>query len=211
MLWQSSDQPDVDLDHVILGVPNLTAGIREFARLTGVTPQRGGRHPGPGTENALVSLGAGHYLELLAPIAASPDSAAAGTVTLRPVGWALHTRWLDQLIGRLKDAGFEISGPNPGSRVTPDSTLLQWRTANVGGPGLALAPFFIEWAAGTPHPSTTSPGGCTLEALELSEPEPARLEALFHAAGYRLPVRKDSVRASRLVLDCPRGRVSFPP
>ena len=202
---------DVDLDHVILSATSLTRGIDEFTRLTGIVPKRGGQHPGRGTENALVSLGQGHYLEILAPILPSSDSTsmrAAGE--LIPVGWALHTRALDSLIAKLRAAGLPISDPTPGSRLTPDSTLLQWRTATVRGPGLELAPFFIEWSASTPHPSTTSPAGCSLAALELTIPDSTPLQAFFRVVGYRVEVRAGSPAAGRLVLDCPRGRVTFP-
>ncbi|HEU5219929.1 MAG TPA: VOC family protein, partial [Gemmatimonadales bacterium] len=203
---QQSGRLGVDLDHVILGVSSLARGIPEFARLTGVVPKRGGRHPGRGTENALVSLGEGHYLELFAPIAPGRDSAP---VTLSPAGWALHTPALDQVVAGLRKAGFEVSGPDPGSRLTPDSTLLRWRTAAASGPGLMLAPFFIEWGAGTAHPSTTSPGGCRFVSLELTEPEPARLQALFQAVDYQATVNTGTARSARLTLDCLRGRVTF--
>lgn len=197
---------DVDIDHVILATPDLSRGIEEFARLTGVTPLRGGQHPGRGTENALVSLGAGHYLELLAPIGGRTDSSA---LHLTPMGWALHTRALPSLIALVRAAGFELAGPMPGSRRTPDSTLLQWRTASAAGPGLELAPFFIEWAAGTPHPSTTSPGGCRLVGLELVAPDTARLQEFLRAAGFHADVRSGNPRGFRLRLECPRGRVTF--
>jgi hypothetical protein len=197
---------DVGLDHLILATTSLTRGMEEFTRLTGVVPRRGGQHPGRGTENALVSLGPGHYLELLAPIVPAGDSASA---QLTPAGWALHTRDLPGLIDRVRAAGFQLLGPIPGSRRTPDSTLLQWRTASTGGPGLEVAPFFIEWAPGTPHPSSTSPGGCRLVTMEVVAPDTTRVHDLLKAAGHSTMLRAGSPRGLRFSLDCPRGRVSF--
>jgi Glyoxalase-like domain len=55
------------LDHILLGVPDLDAGVTAFEQATGVTPLRGGKRPSRGTENALVSLGNGSYLEIIAP------------------------------------------------------------------------------------------------------------------------------------------------
>jgi hypothetical protein len=180
----------------------------EFARLTGVVPKRGGQHPGRGTENAIVTLGSGQYLELLAPITPKPDSTAQRLV---PAGWALHTDDLGSLVARVRASGFSVLGPLPGSRRTPDSTLLEWRTAAAGGPGLETAPFFIEWATNTPHPSTTSPDGCRLATLELTAPDTNRLHELFRAVDYPVVLRAGRPSGLRLTLDCPRGRVVFAP
>jgi len=203
---QESMTRDADLDHLILATTNLTGGIEEFTRLTGVVPRRGGQHPGRGTENALVSLGSGHYLEILAPVAPTGDTASK---ELTPAGWALGTRDMPGLIDRVRAAGFEIPGPVPGSRRTPDSTLLQWRTASTAGPGLENAPFFIEWAVDTPHPSSTAPGGCRLATMEVVAPDTTRLHDLLKAAGHPVALRAGSPGGLRFSLDCPRGRVSF--
>ncbi len=204
---------DTDIDHVILGIDNLARGIEQFTTLTGVAPKPGGQHPGRGTENALVGLGDARYLEILAPVGGSigPDRAArVAHARLTPTGWALHTRDLAALVERVRRAGFTVSGPSPGSRRQPDGSLLEWQTATVRGPDLAIAPFFIQWADRTPHPSTTSPGGCRLIALDLTDPQPARLEEFFRAAGFHATVRTGSTPGMRLTLECPHGRVTFP-
>ena len=54
------------LDHFIYAGRDLDSLIADFATLTGVTPGKGGRHPGLGTRNALTSLGDDLYFELLA-------------------------------------------------------------------------------------------------------------------------------------------------
>lgn len=197
---------DVGLDHIILATGNLAQGTAEFARRTGVMPRFGGQHPGRGTQNALASLGAGLYLELLAPISGKPDPGAGH---LTPTGWAIHTRDLAALIRRVRAAGFSISGPLPGSRLTPDSTLLRWQTASVTGTRLELAPFFIEWASGTPHPSTTAPGGCRLIAFELIAPDTTQLHSLFAAMAHHGTLSVGTSHRLSVTLACPRGTVTF--
>ena len=59
--------PAMQIDHVILAVTDLEAGMREFEELTGVEPVYGGRHPGRDTHNAIVPLTSGMYVEILAP------------------------------------------------------------------------------------------------------------------------------------------------
>lgn len=205
------DGAPVDVDHVILGINNLERGVRAFESRTGVTPKPGGEHPGRGTQNALVALGDGRYLEILAPAAtAHPGADREASVShaeLTLVGWALRTPNIRRTVDRVRGAGFDVEGPLPGSRRAPDGALLAWQSASLGQ--LGLTPFFIEWSKETPHPSTTSPTGCTLVSMELEQPTPDRLQLLFKTMAFRGTVRRGDHPAMRVTLDCPRGRVEF--
>jgi hypothetical protein len=208
----ASPTPAAHIDHIILGSNDLDHAIDAFTRLTGVTPVRGGRHPGRGTANALVSLGDGHYLEILGPASTARDSVPedlAGLDSLTPFGWALGTDDLQALIGRVRGAGFTVSDTMPGSRRRPDGSMLTWHTAFVSGPDLVLAPFFIQWGEGTAHPSTTSPSGCRLADLELRDPTPQALQKLFQTVGVGVLVETGASRSMVLTLECPRGLVTF--
>ena len=202
---------DVALDHLILGIDDLERGIAEFTRLTGLEPQRGGQHPGRGTENALISLGDESYLEILAPTPASRESSTSAWPTrLTPSGWALRAANLAAVLGRLREASFEVVGPIAGSRKRADGSVLQWQSGGARGSGLERAPFFIQWSADTKHPSATSPGGCRLGTFEVTAPDPKPLEAFFAAARYRAVV-KTGPSGMRMTLQCPKGEVSFAP
>ena len=176
----------VEIDHVILGINDLERGMREFESRTGVSPRRGGEHPGRGTQNALVALGGGRYLEILAPAATQrPHAAREGSVShaeLTLVGWASHTPAIAGVVQQLHSAGFEVQGPLPGSRRALDGSLLAWQSASVDQ--LGSTPFLIEWSKDTPHPSTTSPSGCTLPSMEVSPPTPARLQLLRRRSDF---------------------------
>lgn len=201
----------VDIDHVILGINDLDRGIREFESRTGVTPKRGGEHPGRGTQNALVALGNRWYLEILAPVssqaAVTSRESALGRAQLTLVGWALHTPAIGATVERLRQAGFEVQGPVPGSRRAPDGAVLAWQTAGVDE--LGLTPFFIEWSKDTPHPSSTSPAGCSFVRMELTHPTPQRLQSLFKAVEFSGTVSPGERAAMKVTFDCPRGRVEF--
>jgi glyoxalase-like protein len=210
-LLAMQDGAAVDIDHVILGVNNLERGMQAFESRTGVAPKRGGEHPGRGTQNALVALGDGRYLEILAPAATlQPDAALGESVShaeLTLVGWALRTPNIRRIVDRVRSAGFEVNGPLPGSRRTTDGALLAWQSANLGQ--LGVTPFFIEWSKDTPHPSTTSPSGCTLVNMELTQPTPDRLQLLFKTIAFRGPVLRGAHPGMQVTLACPRGRVEF--
>lgn len=175
--------PRAQLDHIVVAIRSLDEGIAQFERMTGVKPAIGGRHPGRGTENALVSLGGGSYLEILAPqpgaTLATADEPLRGIATLTIVDWAIAVPEVDAAVASLKASGFVTSLPQPGARLTPSGERLDWMT--FGLPDLRTAPFFIRWSPNTRHPSTTTPLGCTLARFEVHDPAPDRLAALFRA------------------------------
>lgn len=162
---QVPDAAILELDHVLLAVNDLAVAARLLSDRHGLASADGGRHDAWGTANRIVPLGDA-YLELIAVVdddraCASPFGrwvSAAGAAPLRPLGWAVRTRALDDVARRL---GLPMS---TGTRARPDGILLHWRLAGleraIADPSL---PFFIEWADGTPHPGrapgTTEPRG----------------------------------------------------
>ncbi len=212
---QESDGLSVQIDHIILAVADLEAGMDEFEELTGVRPVFGGEHPGRGTRNALVSLGPGTYLEVLAlqeGIEEVEDaSGLAELTTLTPWGWAASTTDLEGTLALVGGNGFVPSGTASGSRATPDGGLLRWETASIQDPVLAGSPFFIEWSAESPHPAATSPGGCELEALKVMTPDHEGLGTFIGV--LRLPVEvttsDGSTEGYEFTLRCPAGILTF--
>jgi hypothetical protein len=200
----------VGIDHLILGVDDLERGMEEFARRTGVTPIKGGVHPGRGTQNALASLGNGQYVEILAPSNEAGTMAPSSTShrTLTAVGWALHSNDLTSVVGVVRGAGFMVSEIRAGARSRPDGVKLSWQTATVGGTGLDAAPFFISWGAATPHPSTESPTGCRLASVALREPDPAPLQRFLATVKVVAGVTQGASQMT-VVLMCPTGSVKF--
>src|SRR5271165_3504635 len=114
------------LDHIILGCNDLEGGIAFLEARLGVRAAFGGVHPGRGTQNALLSLGEHHYLEIIAPDLAGADSnnpRKPGLVKRtepRLVAWAAHPGELRSLAKKLQAAGCAFEGPLPGSRKRPD-------------------------------------------------------------------------------------------
>jgi hypothetical protein len=200
------------IDHIIIGVSDLDAGIAAFERATGVVPLRGGRHPMRGTENALVSLGGGVYLEIIAPQPdAQPNEMVTGLRALKApalIGWAVHVVDAKESAALLAGHGFMTSPPQPGSRVTPQGATLAWSTFNLQKP-MANAPFFIEWAATTTHPSVTSPGGCTLASFSVSDPAGDDLGRLLGTLGVKADVRKAEHPSMHLTIRCGKREASF--
>lgn len=197
------------IDHVGIGMRDLDAAVRQVAERTGVEPVFGGRHPHVGTQNALLSLGAGLYFEIIAP---RPGVDLGGWLAhddLRPVLWAVASDDVEATRTLLTEAGFATSDPQPGSRRTPDGELLEWRTFGITDPPVPAAPFFIHWAEGTPHPSTTSPPGCTLASFGVSGPDLDALRRLIAALGLTVDTTDADQPALHVTLTCPSGEASW--
>jgi hypothetical protein len=209
----ASAEPSAHIDHIILGVADLDQGVARFEQLTGVRPIYGGKHP-TGTHNALVSLGGDTYLEIIAvqPGATPPAHFAAlsGLKELTPIGWAVSASDLEFLRGRLSSAGMALTPPTEGSRVTPAGATLHWQTFGLQDE-VDEAPFFIVWSAGTAHPSSTSPKGCTLGRWSVAGPHGKILEQLRSTLGLPVETSTAPAPAMRLELECPKGTVVFEP
>jgi glyoxalase-like protein len=201
------------VDHVILGINDLQKGIEELERRTGVRAAFGGAHPGRGTQNALLSLGGNHYLEILAPNPEEKGGERAeellGLAALTPVGWAVRTHDIAALEKSLRGPGAQAGEIRPGARKRPDGTRLAWKTLDYAAPSSPLLPFFIEWDPAGAHPSTTSPSGCRLTGLFLEDPKPAALRDALRAADVGVEVRKGKESRIHLSLACPQGDVGF--
>ena len=132
-----------DLDHLVVTCADLDAGMAWAERTFGVMPVRGGAHPQWGTHNALLSLGRGRYLELLAPdplagpagrandrgralfgLAPAPEAGAAPRLTT----WMVRSRTIETLLGGALKAGADLGRVQGGSRLRTDDML-----ARIGG------------------------------------------------------------------------------
>jgi len=201
------------LDHILLGCTVLTSGIEFVAKHTGVRAAFGGVHPGRGTQNALLSLGEKHYLEIIAldPLQSdAPDHyGVAKLIWPRLVGWAAHPGDLNSFATRLREADIAFDGPNPGSRKRPDGRLLQWKTLNLKDDHSGLLPFFIEWSADTIHPSADSPTGCRIVRFEIATPEPEQLSNSVAILGLDVKIVKAEYAQLRTTIAGPKGELAL--
>lgn len=211
LLPAAAAPPAAQIDHLMLGVDDLDRGMKAFEESTGVKPIYGGKHPG-GTHNALVSLGDGTYLEIIAlQKGVTPPEDFAGLQqlhTLTPIGWAVSAQDSAQLRSRLSAAGMAVTEPAAGSRTTPDGKKLAWQTFGLKD-NFEQAPFFIVWSARTAHPSATSPRGCKLQQWRIAGPQRSKLEKLRRTLDLPIEIADGQAASLRLALSCPKGAVTF--
>jgi hypothetical protein len=200
----------VELDHVLVAVPDLGSAAHELEARHGLTSIDGGRHPGWGTANRIVPLGES-YLELVAIV---DEEEAAGSAfgrwmangaPGRPLGWAVRT---DDVDGAALRLGLEVGA---GSRTASDGTVLRWRAAGIAEAAAEPAlPFFLEWGEETPHHGRgpvahpAAPAGIVSLVLQ---GDPGRIEAWL--GPHRLPivVRKGRPAVAAVVLQTAEGEL----
>lgn len=199
------------IDHLVWAAPNLERAIGELQTRTGAKAAPGGAHPGAGARNAVLGLGAGSYLEILAPDPAQPTQLGAASRLASLAAPTLHTfavatDRLDRVAVKLEQAGLPHAGIIPMSRRLPTGRLVRWRLLIPAGHAYGpLAPFFIDWGD-SPHPSETADQGCRLRALTLRHPEAWSLAPLLERLEVHVAVEAGPAEITA-ELDTPNGRV----
>jgi len=205
----------LQVDHLVYGAPDLATGTERIEALLGVRPAPGGTHVGIGTHNALIALGEGAYLEIIAP---DPDQQARmrplpyGLDTLeepRLMTWAIKAPDIEAQASRARAAGIDLGPVVPMARERPDGTRLEWRLTRsplVVADG--LVPFLIEWGPGA-HPSETAPSGARLVTLRGEHPEPERTADRLQKAGVTVPLTRGPKPALIATLEGVRGAVDL--
>ncbi len=187
----------VVVDHVVILSGPLEREIARFGRL-GFVVERGGAHPRWGTENALLVLGDGTYLEFLAVRAGAqsthrlwrrPDGTLRSPGTFGAVALAVSD--LARTVARLRAAGIPFGDPEPGGRLRPDGREVAWRLAFSAQPDL---PFLIE--------------DVTPRSLRVPPPPRGSLNAACALSGITVTsrMRGRAVRAYAALVDRPLER-----
>ena len=183
--------PSWELDHIVIGAATLEDGVRFIRETLGVDIPPGGKHPLMSTHNHLMRLGDSAFLEV---ISLDPDAPPPG----RP-------RWFDlddpQMRARLaqkprvitwvirsSDIAATVHGAAyPPGEITPvQRDALSWRLTIPGDghiPGDGVLPHVIQWDHGARPWERMADLGCRLDALVLSHPDPAGIEARLHSIG----------------------------
>ncbi|MEL6827627.1 MAG: VOC family protein [Pseudomonadota bacterium] len=198
------------IDHFVWGASDLAQGCEQMADLLGCAPLPGGQHPGMGTQNALVSLGDGVYLEIIAP---SDDPGPEGSLGHRIgalstpglITWVLRTDALAEVakLSATCDQDLTALGPMATQRKTPEGDLLSWELLFLAGHAFGgLLPFFIDWQE-TIHPSRTAPLAAQLASFAMAGPNATPLNQAFET--LEIEQRAKSADTASLKLELRTG------
>ena len=200
------------LDHLLWASADLDAAVGALETCTGVRAAYGGSHPDLGTHNALAALGAGTFLEVLAPdpmLKAGPLARQLGELRA-PVllMWAARVESASATAARAEAAGYRAMTV-PGHRAQPDGRVARWTNVFVSGHGAGtLVPFFIEWHEGG-HPADDAPEGLSLASFAIETPRPESLSIVLATLDVDVEVREGETDRLVAAIDSPRGRLEL--
>ena len=182
------------IDHLVYASSGLQRGMDEIEELLGVRPVEGGHHPQYGTHNALLSLGPGMYLEVIArdPDLPPPERGALidvpETGDSRLFAWVYRVADIQESSDALRDVGVLLGPIDKGSREKPDGSVVAWKlTDPYTRPLNGAIPFLIDWG-NTVHPSGVVPSGGQLVELIVTHPEPDTVRRALSVLGAKVTV-----------------------
>lgn len=108
----------------------------------------------------------------------------------RLIGWAVHTDDLEAVQKRATATGLTTENLRDGSRTRPDGKMLHWKSFNLHNDFAGVLPFFIQWSAGSIHPSEDAPGGCSLQHLSIESPAATDVKEAARNLGLELEIRR---------------------
>jgi hypothetical protein len=149
------------------------------------------------------------YIEIMAPRPDAKDVPAYFLTleTLTPIDWAVRVANVNRTKEKLKAAGFLTTESKDGSRAKPDGTRITWTTFGIEQHD--DFPFFIEWGAGSAHPSATSPTGCSLKSFHINTPDDEAMNKLNTVLQLGATLSTANKIRLRLGLETPNGTVTF--
>lgn len=201
------------IDHLVYAVPDLKKSIKDLSKLLGVEVIYGGEHKSEGTHNALVNLGNGCYLELLAIDKNNTNISKKRWMGMDLLTEPMLTRWaiksdnLEEDAAILKAAHPQMGNIKTGSRKKTDGSTLSWALSMpLAAPLVEVLPFALDWKDSI-HPTESLPDVCQLVELQATHPEPDTVLPTLEALGVTISLKKNTNASLTAVIQSPNGLV----
>ena len=200
------------IDHFVYAVPDLEASVDWFEEKLGVRPRMGGKHAQEGTQNAILNVGNGCYLEILAidpgNTAKNADRWMGVDLITKPrlTRWCLKSSALVRDSRTLKKYDPAMGVIQAGSRRTVSGKVLSWEMARpLPTPEVDIVPFMTDWDRSESHPTDDLPEISTLLDVTLKHPDPDRVKTLFIDLSISFSVLEGKRQSISIKLLTPQG------
>ena len=181
------------LDHIVIGADQLDSGTRWTEARLQSAMDGGGAHPLMSTHNRLMRLAGGPYLEVIAidPAAPSPDRPRWFTLDDRATQRRLADRpaalcWVASVQDIEKSAA--SCGYDCGRIIEVSRGAFRWwlTVADDGSlPEQGILPSLIEWPDGMHPVANLAESGISLDAIQLTHPDPAYISDCLARLGLQ--------------------------
>lgn len=203
------------IDHLVYCVPDLKEGMQTIEEKFGIAPIYGGQHLTRGTHKALLNLGKGCYLELLAADSQNntispPRWMGVDLIkTSKVTRWAIKSTDFDREISVLEKVNFELGKTFAGSRKTSEGALLNWKMSlPLPSPEVEILPFFLDWKDSV-HPTENLPEKCQLIELRATHPNPKIIQNTLKKLGAELKIEQSDIISIIAKIKTPRGVIEI--
>ncbi len=200
------------IDHIVYAVADLDRASDRIEEALGVRPIIGGNHPTEGTKNALLNLGDGCYLELLAVdpnnMKIKPPRWMGIDLIDRPkiTRWAIKSNDLKQDLETLQTLQFNSGPIKGGKRKTATGDLLTWELImTLPSPEIDVVPFMVDWSQSAHHPTDQLPEACALKSFRIFHPDPSSIHGLYQNLGVELQIINSKQIRMELKISGPTG------
>lgn len=200
------------IDHIVYGVGNLTKGMEKLHQLTGVQPTPGGKHLEFGTHNALLGLGQGVYLEL---IALDPENRKAQNKWMgmellaspKVIRWAIKSDDIIMQAKILAEYKEELGIIKKGRRRRPDGSELSWKlTLPESSSEVEICPFLIDWGDSV-HPADGLSSQCSISNMTFFHPKPKLSQNVLDLLSYDSKIIESKKERIEVTLNTPKGEI----
>jgi len=202
------------IDHLVYCVPNLEEAIQEIGSKLGIFPVFGGFHKTQGTKNALLNLGSGQYLEILAADPTNKEHQSNRWMGIDLIQKPQMTRWAiksdnissDSII--LKSSYPKMGAIFNGSRLTSDGEELAWSMIlPLSKPEVEVIPFMVDWSDSAFHPTDKLEIGCELKEISFKSQNQEKDIETFKKLGLENSISQALESKISVVISGPNGEV----
>jgi hypothetical protein len=200
------------IDHIVYAVPDLDLACDQIEKALGPRPIFGGYHPLQGTQNALLNLSHGCYLELLAIDKDNMKIKSPRWMGIDLINRAKITRWA--LKSNFLTHDQEILNAHPvdtgpikgGERKTTTGELLKWELIMpLPSPEVDVVPFMVNWSDSAYHPTDQLQDLCKIKSFRIFHPDSATIYSLYSKLGIQTQIiQSDQIRIE-LKISGPNG------
>jgi len=204
------------IDHIVLAVPNLEEGMKDFENLLGVAPKFGGYHTNQGTKNAILNLGNQIYLEIITVDFKNKNISAPRWMGVDLINIPKITRWSlksenlnrDSIV--IKNHNNMMGNIHGGQRKMSNGKLLTWEMIlPLAKPEIEVIPFMTDWQNSDVHPTDSMEEICQLLDLTVSHPTPELIQPVFDELDVNLNILKSEITSINIKIKCPNGIIKI--